>query len=368
MLNSLLNQLSILIASNKAGDNIEDLSQYGLDNPATVAVITEKNGNKTVVSIGNKTALDTEYYANVNGGKTVYILQSSACNLMFEKLDYFRNTVLFEIDQNNIKTLNFAKRNASSLTFVKNEVEDTSTPNNAFAAYSMVSPYQWDAEVTKVTELINTILSIQIAEYVDDNPKDLSKYGLKNYYAKITVTEKDGKKIEITIGNSVDDNYYIKVSGKKGVYAVKASYFAFLENEPTSFLQQFAFIRNLDTIATLEYSNGDINAKFDIKKIKDEVHDVKYEGKNISEDTFKELYTELISIKYAGALSASPNGDAFLRCKFTYTDGTSEIAEYYKYDDRKFLLSVNGKIQFYVDSSELNTKVNKINDIIKNKI
>lgn len=366
-LSNILTEMSIMFATNKAAENVDDLSSYGLDNPSETAVITEKNGNKTVLSLGNKTPSGYDYYATVNNGKTVYIISEYSCNALTTKLDYYRNSVLFDFESNNVKTLSFTKRNKPSVTFIKNEVSDTSIPNNVFAAYSMKSPHDWDAEVNMVTEILNTLLEAEINSYVEDNPKDLSKYGLTSYYAKITVTQKDGKINEITVGNNVDGYCYVKIAGKDAVYSVKASTFDFVDREPTSFLQQFAFIRNLDTIKTIEYFHGDVNAVFDVKKIKDEVHDIKYNGKNISEDTFKELYTELISLKYAGVISASKSGEPVLKCKFTYTNGKSETAEYYRYDDRKIALCVNGKIQFYVDSSELNVRTKRIDEIIKNK-
>lgn len=360
----LLTEVSSVYASSKVGDNITELNVYGLDNPYAVLTLTDKNNNKTVLALGNKTPVGSEYYANYNNGTTVYIISEYSVSAVLRKLDYYRNTVLFSIETDNVNSISFTKQGASAVTFEKTSVEDTSVAHNVFAAYRMTSPYSWDAEGTQVGNILTAIQNLSIVNYVEDYPEDLSKYGLNPYYARVVITEKNGKVNELLIGSNVDGNYYIKVSGKYAVYTVSASAFGFLDYEPTAFLQQFAFLKNIDTVKTIEYSHNDIKATFDIKKIEQEVHDVKYNGKNISQSTFKELYTELISMSVSGPLSYTPSGTPMLTYKFIYNDGTSETVNYYKYDERKIALSVNGKVQFYVDSSEFNMRINKIDSLI----
>ena len=105
-----------------------------------------------------------------------------------------------------------------------------------------------------------------------------------------------------------------------------------------------------------------VKATYEISKNSEE-YDVKKDGKYVSIGSFREIFTELISMETGGAISHTPSDKPILTYEFYFVDGSKDIVSYYRYDDRKISLSVNGKIQFYINKSEFDARTSKINKI-----
>lgn len=360
----LLTEISSMYASEIAEENAVSLADFGLLNPTAELELTLKDGNKIKVYVGNKTPSQSGYYVKYGDENKVYIVGTYSVEKILRKLDYYRNTVLFSFEISDINEFSFTGKN--TVSFKRNDATDLN--RNSFAAFNMKSPYDWSAEGSKLEEVFNLLKGLTIIEYVEDNPSDLSKYGLNPYSYRISLKDKNNNLYNMYIGSNTDGKYYVKLDKNNSVYLVDAKGFEFLSYEPTAFLQQFVCIRPIDNVATLIYKHNDVNASFDIKKVDTETHDVKYKGKLIDQKKFKEAYTEIISMSTSGTVSYTPQTTPILEYTFVYTNSDSDTVKYYKYDDRKIAVSVNGVINFYVDISEFNMRVNKIDDIIKNKI
>ena len=102
----------------------------------------------------------------------------------------------------------------------------------------MTTPYEWEAESSVIEKYLDHFNQLEIVEYVEDNPVDLNKYGLKNPSATISVTD-DKSTQYLYLGKNVDGNFYLKNGKNDSVYLVSTAGFEFLDNETTAFLQQF---------------------------------------------------------------------------------------------------------------------------------
>ena len=361
----LLTEVSSMYASEIADENAVSLSDFGLLNPLAELELSLKNNSKIKIYIGNKTPSQSGYYVKYGDENKVYIVSTYSVDTILRKLDYYRNTVLFNFEISDINEFSYSN-GQKTISFKRNDATDLN--RNSFAAFNMKTPLDWAAEGSKLEEVFNHLKGLQILEYVEDNPSDLSSYGLNPYAYKISLKDKNNNLYNMYIGKNLDGKYYVKMDKGSSIYLVDAKGFEFLTYEPTAFLQQFVCIRPIDNVARLTYIHNDINASFDIKKVDTETHDVKYKGKLINQKKFKEAYTEIISMKTSGTLSFTPNTAPILEYTFTYTNSDSDTVRYYKYDDRKIAVAVNGVINFYVDISEFNMRINKIDDIIKNRI
>ena len=74
-------------------------------------------------------------------------------------------------------------------------------------------------------------LSRQLQAYdtIESNAEDLALYGLDNPQAKATVTNTDGKKLTVLVGNMMPSNtaYYVMIEGDGTVYGVEKDYLYF---------------------------------------------------------------------------------------------------------------------------------------------
>ena len=93
--------------------------------------------------------------------------------------------------------------------------------------------------------------------------------------------------------------------------------------------------------------------------------EVTINGKAMDEARFKALYTEIISLTMKGPINGVTPGEPILEYRFTFHDGTSDTVQYFQADERRIAISVNGKIQFYLNRSDLTAKMDTIASIIK---
>ncbi len=357
-------EISSAYASETVSDNEADIAQFGLENPIGSAVITLKDSQEISVLIGNETPTGSGRYLKLADSPKVYIVSGYLPEVILRKLDYYRNTVLFSIDIADVNAMEFTKDN-KKVAFLRNDEKNLN--RNTFATFNMVNPYKWEAEGSELEKIIALLNQLEISEYVDDNPENLSLYGLNSPSANITVTKKDGSTNSMNIGKNSDANIYITVNGKPNVYLVDAAGFEFLSFEPTAFLQQFVSIRLIDQISKFQYIHNDINIEFEIKKIDLETHDIKVNGKMVDEKSFKTIYTEIVSMTTGGVFEGTLSGEPILSYRFTYTNGETETVKFYKYDERKIAVVLEGATVFYVDSSQFEKRINTIDSIIKNK-
>ncbi len=359
----LFTEVSSAYASETVSEGSGDIKQFGFDNPEGTAVINLKNSDTINVYIGAQTPTLSGRYLKIGNSDSIYIVSENSSNVFLRKLDYYRNTVLFSMDILNISALEFTK-DGKKVAFVRNN--ETDLNRNTFASFNMVTPYKWDADGGELEKIITLLNELEIKEYVEDNPSNLSLYGLQVPSANIIVTNKDGSKNSMYIGKNKDADIYITVNGKSNVYLIDGAGFEFLSFEPNAFLQQFVSLRLIDQVAKFKYNHNDINMEFDIKKIDLETHDIKVNGKLVDEKSFKSLYTEIISMTTGGALGDTPNGNPILSYEFTYLNGEVETVKFYKYDERKIAVVLEGATVFYVDSSQFEKRVKTIDSIIKN--
>ncbi len=358
---SFIGEWSFVTSNEIINENPSDLSEYGLANPVAVLSITVNDGEGLVLYMGDNSPLGNGRYVKADKENKVYILSQYKSEMILRKLDYYRNTVLFNIDSANISEVSYEKKNEKAVTFKR--ITDSNQPKNEFTAYRMTYPYDWPAESVGVSKIIDSLINLEILEYVNDDMTNLNAYGLEPYMAKITIKEKDGKINELFLGMDTDGKVYVRCGYLKGVYKVASEGFSYLNNEPKAFLSNFAYIKNIDTVKKIVYNYEDkIKATYEISK-NTEDYDVKKDGKYVSIGSFREIFAELISISTGGAISHTPDDKPILTYEFYFEDGSKDTVSYYRYDDRKISLSVNGKIQFYVGKAEFDARINKINKI-----
>lgn len=76
VINTLIDTASSVTSTVKL-DNVDDLSEYGLDNPDNTITLTLDDGTKIRLLIGAKENMSSGYYAAIDGEKTVYVISNA---------------------------------------------------------------------------------------------------------------------------------------------------------------------------------------------------------------------------------------------------------------------------------------------------
>lgn len=123
------------------------------------------------------------------------------------------------------------------------------------ADWTMVSPVEDAADQGNVTSTLSTLISTKQERVVDENPKDLTSYGLKDPIARVQVL-KDGAKTpdEVLIGSNTPVGFssYAKTSASPQVFKVSRSLRTTFEKDASQYRNKQLVPWKREDIAEME--------------------------------------------------------------------------------------------------------------------
>ena len=157
--------------------DVEDMSQYDLDNPQNTITLTTADGD-TSLQIGMESSNNQYYVKKEDDDKNVYLVSSSS-------IEPFMGT-LYDFAESGT----FPSVTSATITDVKvdkeNSYELTQDADNLFWNVSDGKTTE-KADTTKAGTVTSAIGSLAYDKFVDYNCTDDSKYGFDDPYAVITV-------------------------------------------------------------------------------------------------------------------------------------------------------------------------------------
>ena len=157
--------------------DVEDMSQYDLDNPQNTITLTTADGD-TSLQIGMESSNNQYYVKKEDDDKNVYLVSSSS-------IEPFMGT-LYDFAESGT----FPSVTSATITDVKvdkeNSYELTQDADNLFWNVSDGKTTE-KADTTKAGTVTSAVGSLAYDKFVDYNCTDDSKYGFDDPYAVITV-------------------------------------------------------------------------------------------------------------------------------------------------------------------------------------
>lgn len=166
--------------------DVEDMSQYDLDNPQNIITLTTADGD-TSLQIGMESSNNQYYVKKEDDDKNVYLVSSSS-------IEPFMGT-LYDFAESGT----FPSVTSATITDVKvdkeNSYELTQDADNLFWNVSDGKTTE-KADTTKAGTVTSAIGSLAYDKFVDYNCTDDSKYGFDDPYAVITVKYTEEEAVE----------------------------------------------------------------------------------------------------------------------------------------------------------------------------
>ena len=349
--------------------DVEDMSQYDLDNPQNTITLTTADGD-TSLQIGMESSNNQYYVKKEDDDKNVYLVSSSS-------IEPFMGT-LYDFAESGT----FPSVTSATITDVKvdkeNSYELTQDADNLFWNVSDGKTTE-KADTTKAGTVTSAIGSLTYDKFVDYNCTDDSKYGFDDPYAVITVkytedeqeTQTVEKTLTIYVGDETGDDRYVKVDDSKEVYTItKDSLTDILDSTMSDFYNlsvSYVSVNDLDSLE-VQSADGDhtINVVTETVKAEDEdttdtdssdesssddeeettTTTYKLDGEDLDESTFTTFYNKLINMTAQERLTEeyTPEGDPAYTFIFKDTDGKETTAKYYEYDTNFYAAVVEDKV------------------------
>lgn len=202
-MDTLISSLSSVKAERTLED-VEDASEYELDQPENTITVTMEDGSETVIRVGMENDSTSQEYIDLNkDSSTVYVVGNSTFQSFEGTLYDFAESGTFPtVDSSTISKVSVDGKD-SSYSIEKDENNFWNITENGDTE---------KADSAKATSLTSAVSSMAYASFVDYNctENELSQYGLDKPYAEITVdyqeeVEKDSTDEENEAENGSED-------------------------------------------------------------------------------------------------------------------------------------------------------------------
>ena len=394
------------VDSDRVLEDVDDLSEYGLDSPSnTIKIVTksdEEDGDDitTTLYVGDENSSTSQYYVRKDDDeKTVYLIDSSCVEPFTKSLNDYAQMEDFPAISNTDTITKISVDGDNSYELSKDE--DTST-------WSVKgSEDEEKADSATVSSLVSSFGSMAYSSLADYKCDDKSKYGLDKPYATITVdyqeevadddtqdnttapseaadedassaeensddakqdTESDDedsseeetkmadKQLTILVGNKTDDsNRYVMVNDSNEVYTMSTdSLSALTDKSEEDFWDMTVSYVSLNSLGSLKVNYQGSDYKVNVSRetsTDDDGNDTetvtyKLNGSDLDETTFTTFYNKLINMTAQKRLTDKyePDGDAELTAIFTEEDGDTQEVAYYSYDTNYYAAVVDNKV------------------------
>ena len=239
----------------------KNFSTFGLDTPNLKVILSMNDGKTKGIRVGENHPMGNKVYLAQLNGERVLTADITRDRLDQKVYDLRDKTILdFKTPQiNKIELI----RDKKTLTLKKNEhswqliEEETIAKGNE----------------SEITNLLNTIQTARIEQFVEEQPEQLASYGLNN--SKLTVkltTLKANEPLTLFIGEKSEHGFYAKTLSKKNIFVINQSLFDALDNRQfVDFLNKSLVEFNDDDLSKVTLRMGDsrvdlIRDKKDLQK------------------------------------------------------------------------------------------------------
>lgn len=191
-------------------ENATNLEQFGLANPKIVVEYKADGGASGTLKLGNKNATQGEIYALKNSDKRVFLVSS------FQETSFNRTP----FDLRDKKILKFDRDKADSLVLVKGpsslELSRTGTE------WKVVKPVASRSDYSAIEGFISRLSSANMSKMVEENPKDLAKYGLDKPTMTVTIGSGSAKTV-LEVGKTENGDLFARDAARPIVFTVDST-------------------------------------------------------------------------------------------------------------------------------------------------
>lgn len=210
----LLSRLADMKAHTFVND-VKDNKTYGLDKPRVRIELDDTEGARHAISIGSK-AEDASLnqgmelcYAKADGRDEVSLIGRLEADSYKQKPLDLRDKSLVDLQRENVNYVSVQSKNG--LTFTMKRLP---------TGWSLDKPTKAPAKAARADDILWDIVQLEALDYVEENPKDLKKYGLAVPDVVIEVRQLgSGDVLKLKFGYAKGkDAHYLQTSGSSQVY------------------------------------------------------------------------------------------------------------------------------------------------------
>jgi hypothetical protein len=171
-------------------------ADFGLDEPRLRATLQTKKALVTVL-VGRETPTKEAVYVKVAGQKSIAVTPKSLVERLETKLDDLRDRTVMDVSPVNVTRLEIKGERSVELT--------KTTATSAESHWAISRPIAARADQRKVSDLLDELSLLRVADFVSEDPKDVHTYQLDEPTREVTVWTGDSGKT-LLIGKALTND------------------------------------------------------------------------------------------------------------------------------------------------------------------
>lgn len=368
-----------LSASGMVEENAEDLEKYGLKDPVSSVKITFDDGtsNDMCFGIRNPASKNNVYFCEKGSNDVMQVSYYSTGSVFYDIKDFVSLVMTESYNTENPQELDYMIIERKDLDEpvqieymydIAEEAEDEDSVITTFNSHRITSPITAEVDTTQGQTICYGLYALSAAscEYINPTEEDIAAAGLDDPYCRIRFKYGSKERV-LLLGNEIrssDDEdgsglssvtgYYAMFEGGNLIYSISKSNAPWYTFRVQDIMSRRPISPYIYTVDTLIVTTPDGEYTFKVDGDADE-HTF-YCGEQVLDDKkFKSFYQHLITSMGEELFFDEADYEPYVKIQFNYreeyysTYGRSEdILEYYKSDDRKNIVRVNGDVLFKV--------------------
>ncbi|PKM41147.1 MAG: hypothetical protein CVV04_01435 [Firmicutes bacterium HGW-Firmicutes-9] len=331
---SALTMVCYLYAQDKLYDEIENLSNYGLD-PAVMQVEIElDDGTNQTVRFGSFTSARDGVFMTLSGSDALYVYDLDSYSILENAAKAMRDLTI-DIDADELDTIEILRASGARIPILMTKIPENRRVG--LESWMLQSPFTAIANAKAVSLVKSFFASPRYSSFVADTVSD--DYGLNSDSAYIYLKESGGKSVKIWIGNRLDSGrYYCMQEGGNGVYELASGFEALLEIETENLFPIAVFPVSAENPVNVTINLGSETFQLD----QSAGGGFTLNGKTLSEDVANTLFAYLAELQFRGvveqaAITAEPNATIVLE-----QSGNELVYRFYGYRNDYYAVEFNG--------------------------
>lgn len=335
----------------------EKLSDYGFDNPRAKISIAMKDGTAREFALGNKVTGGRGDFFLDSVNKKAYVVSIYMGDSMKKSAESYRRTKLASIKADALTSLAITNPNGKIVM----ELEESDYSSELVMV--MTQPKHMNLDETLATSILETIQDINVVKYIEDNPSDLSKYGLSRPALEVEIGVENAN-YKLSFGNKTEDGtIYTMLEGMDFVFTFdQAMYDACINVTAYNLMNKFVNIVNISEVKSIVVEGKGKSHKLEIKGGSDFYID----GKAALADSFRKTYQSIIGIKGSGLAANSVTSPTEYSVVFEYNNGETTNIHYASYDEMNYYVETDGERGFITLKKGLDDMMSIVGKLAEN--
>lgn len=349
---------SVGLTSRRVIGEVDDLADYGLADPRAAVTVTTTEGVERLY-VGSQTPARDGYYVRREGDPTVYSVFRTWVSPLLSSLDALRLRVIPQIAAETLEGIDMTNLEGERVR-IRRRLDTETDPELTLSGFVTVAPYNrpYQTRTTWMDEtVIPTVEALEIGRFVDDNPTNLSQYGLNPPRARFEIRGED-QVLSLQLGETTDGGRFARFADGGSVFVLR-DIEPIISTSAYETISPFVLLLGIDLIDRVVVDAGTEEFTLSVERTpvpgEDDPEDVFFlNGGEIDEDLGRDLYQWAIGLQMDADGATVASGQPVATVTFYFVDGSEPRSASFVPAGPNFLAVVrNGRSEFLIARSKI---------------